>query len=327
MPIAPPFLAVWLLQLAVLQGAARSEAVCGQKGSSTRIVGGQPASDGEWPWQVSILYSSKHVCGGSLIAEQWVLTAAHCMTKLDYEVKVGAYQLQIPGQEQKIFSINQIIPHGDYNPHSEVSHGDIALVELSSSVTFASNILPICLPDSFVYFPDGKKCWVTGWGKTQPNENLADPQTLQELEVPIISRDCCNALFSINPEEDLDPNPVEEDMFCAGYEEGGKDACQGDSGGPLVCQCDEGSWVLAGVVSWGEGCAVPNRPGVYASVPYYADWISQNIPSMTFAACTNAGGEVETCTNAGDGVPGRNGRIPKTFTLLLLLGYLAFALL
>ncbi|XP_054850688.1 serine protease 27-like [Eublepharis macularius] len=326
MPVVPPFLAVWLLHLAVLQGVARSEAVCGQKGSLTRIVGGQPANDGEWPWQVSILHNGKHVCGGSLIAEQWVVTAAHCVDKIrtDYEVEVGAYQLQnTPWEQRKIFTMNQIIPNSNFNG-DEGSSGDIALVELSSPVTFTNNILPICLPDPSAQFPNGTKCWVTGWGQIQTGVDLGYPQILQELEVPIIDRDTCNFLFSINPEPDLKPDPVKEDMICAGYEEGGRDACQGDSGGPLVCECDIG-WILAGVVSWGEGCAEANRPGVYASVPYYASWISEHIPSISFVEPQNCGD-----TNAGendkDGNAGKNSGLQKTFTLLPLLGCLVFLL-
>ncbi|XP_015277050.1 PREDICTED: serine protease 27-like [Gekko japonicus] len=318
MSIVPPFLAMGLLLLAVLQGAARSETDCGQKGYSTRIVGGQPANDGEWPWQVSILQGGKHICGGSLINEQWVLTAAHCLTKNmdEYDVEVGAYQLQNPTSgDRRIFTMSHMCSNPAYDGN-EGSSGDIALVKLSSPVNFTSNVLPICLPDSSVQFADGEPCWVTGWGQSQQDVNLEYPQTLREVEVPIINRDACNALFNINPEPDLDPNPVKEDMICAGYEEGGKDACQGDSGGPLVCPRED-RWVLAGVVSWGEGCAKANRPGVYASVPYYANWISEHLQSMSSADCRNG---------AGDG-EGKNSGLSRTFPLPLVLGCLAFALL
>ncbi|KAL8176907.1 UNVERIFIED_CONTAM: hypothetical protein K2H54_040032 [Gekko kuhli] len=318
MPIEPPFLAVGLLFLAVLQGAAHSETVCGQTEYSTRIVGGQPANDGQWPWQVSILQGGIHICGGSLINEQWVLTAAHCLTKNidEYEVEVGAYQLANPtSEERQIFPMSHICSNSAYDG-TDGSSGDIALVKLSSPVNFTSNVLPVCLPDSSVQFPDGEMCWVTGWGNIQAEENLPYPQTLQEVEVPIINRAACNALFSTDPEPDLDPNPIKEDMICAGYEAGGKDACQGDSGGPLVCQREEG-WVLAGVVSWGEGCAEANRPGVYTSVPYYANWISDNLQSTSSVDCRNRGG----------GSEGKNSGLTRTFTLQLFLGCLTFALL
>ncbi|XP_060112693.1 serine protease 27-like isoform X1 [Heteronotia binoei] len=291
--------------------------VCGQKGYSTRIVGGKPAADGAWPWQVSILQSGKHICGGSLIAEHWVLTAAHCLTRNidEYELEVGAYQLQNPPSEgRQIFSMSKICSHPDFDGH-DGSSGDIAVVKLSSSITFTNDVLPICLPNSSVQFPDGEMCWVTGWGQIKVGVNLPPPQTLQELEVPIINRDACNELFSINPEADLDPNPVKEDMICAGYTGGGKDACQGDSGGPLVCPREEG-WILAGVVSWGEGCALANRPGVYTSVPYYDDWISAHLQNMISEDCRSREGDDE-----------RNSRLPKTFALPLLLSCLTFALL
>uniref|UniRef100_A0ACB8EV49 Uncharacterized protein n=1 Tax=Sphaerodactylus townsendi TaxID=933632 RepID=A0ACB8EV49_9SAUR len=164
-------------------------------------------------------------------------------------------------------------------------------------------------------------------------EPLDSPQTLQEVEVPIVDRDTCNQLFNTHAQNIGVTSPVKEDMICAGYKEGGKDSCQGDSGGPLVCQCDE-AWVLAGVVSWGYGCALPNFLGVYASVPYYADWILQHIPSMTFVTCTNGqdsgddGGPPNNGEDAGNdgGLPNYGG-LPKTFILLLSLGHLTFALL
>uniref|UniRef100_A0A6J0V030 Prostasin-like n=1 Tax=Pogona vitticeps TaxID=103695 RepID=A0A6J0V030_9SAUR len=280
-------LVVWLLQLTMLQGTTSSEAACGQPVISTRIVGGQPATEGEWPWQVSISMNGQHICGGSLIAEQWVLSAAHCFPyAVDYDVQLGVYQLMNPSSDSVTSTVQQIIPHPDFNGH-DGSSGDLALLKLTSPVNFTDYILPVCLPRSSTEFPSGTNCSVTGWGKIGENDPLESPKTLQELEVPLIDRETCNAMYNINPDEEFGMNPIKPDMLCAGYEEGKKDACQGDSGGPLVCPSD-GVWILAGVVSWGDGCAQPNRPGIYTSVPYYADWIQEkmngglsNTPTIT----------------------------------------------
>nr|XP_060636577.1 serine protease 27-like [Anolis sagrei ordinatus] len=292
MKIVPSHLVVWLLQLTMLQGAVSSEADCGLPVISPRIVGGEPANDGEWPWQVSIYENGVHVCGGSLIASEWVLSAAHCFqNKGEKDLLLGAYQLSNPSPNLKISQIQEVIPYPGYNGDGndyKGSTGDIALVKLASPVNFTDYILPVCLPDASTQIPRDSDCWVTGWGQINENDGLGSPKTLQELKVPLIERDPCNELFNMNPEEDVGTDPIKPDMICAGYPEGGKDSCFGDSGGPLVCKLNE-IWNLAGVVSWGDGCARINRTGVYTSVIYYANWIKAtmndgptNTPTMTF---------------------------------------------
>uniref|UniRef100_A0A8D2J1V4 Peptidase S1 domain-containing protein n=1 Tax=Varanus komodoensis TaxID=61221 RepID=A0A8D2J1V4_VARKO len=192
-----------------------------------------------------------------------------------FKVQLGAYKLADPSPNMIISDVEEIISHPDYAGY-DGSMGDIALMKLKSPVNFTDYILPICLPDASVNFFPGERCWITGWGQILQGESLQAPQTLQELEVPIISRDECNNLYNTTDEM----NPIKADMICAGYPEGGKDACQGDSGGPLACKRDA-VWTLAGVVSWGDGCAKPNHPGVYTLVPFYADWIQD---TMAFEA-------------------------------------------
>ncbi|XP_060137555.1 serine protease 33-like isoform X2 [Zootoca vivipara] len=316
--MVPFSLAVWLLLLPVLlQDAASSEAVC--EAQAQRIIGGRPApSDGlSWPWQVSIFYQGKHICGGALIAEKWVLSAAHCfpnfkMQTKHYVVVLGAYQLLNTSSNTVTSDIQRIILHPSYDSYdTPPPRGDIALVELKSPVSFTAYIRPICLPEASVQFSMEESCVVTGWGEIQPGVALPPPLTLQEVKVPLIDREKCNSLFNAAQREPPLYNPVGPGMICAGYQEGGKDSCQGDSGGPLACPYD-GHWVLAGVVSWGIGCGRPGLPGVYSSVPFYATWISQHIPSMTFAMRGNGG---------------VNGREQNSPAVILLLVFFALTLL
>ncbi|XP_065258936.1 serine protease 27-like [Emys orbicularis] len=265
-----------LLELPLLEA-------CDQPMGSPRIVGGNDAKNGSWPWQVSIREGSNHICGGSLIAESWVVSAAHCFNgdKSAYHVNLGEYQLLNPSESLVSFPIKEIYRHPSYTDIG--SSGDIALVELETPVNFNRVIRPICLPASSVEFPAGMECWVTGWGDTQYGGSLTAPKTLQEVQVPLIDRDTCNSLFNTGsyPDDPQGIDPIKQDMICAGYPQGEKDACQGDSGGPLVCEWDS-AWLLAGVVSWGVECARPNRPGVYILLPPYADWIQGYVPTIPF---------------------------------------------
>ncbi|OBS63483.1 hypothetical protein A6R68_08037, partial [Neotoma lepida] len=193
-----------------------------------------------------------------------------------YEVKMGAHQLDSYNNDTVVRTVAHIISHPSYR--EEGSQGDIALIRLSSPVTFSRYIRPICLPAANATFPNGLQCTVTGWGHVAPSVSLQTPRPLQQLEVPLISRETCGCLYNINavPEE---PHTIQQDMLCAGYVKGGKDACQGDSGGPLSCPI-EGLWYLAGIVSWGDACGAPNRPGVYTLTSTYASWIHHNVAEL-----------------------------------------------
>ncbi|XP_064425663.1 transmembrane protease serine 9-like [Latimeria chalumnae] len=287
-----------------------SSQVCGRPKLNDRIVGGANAPEGAWPWQVSLHYYAEHICGGSLIAPDWVLTAAHCVADdrdpSSYQVYLGRYQQSNFNSHEGFRRVAQIIVHENYT--NELYSNDIALLQLSSNVTYTDYILPICLPASSVHFPEGYKCWITGWGDINYNASLPSPQTLQEVQVPIIEQKRCDCLYHRGAIESPSTRIILNDMTCAGYEEGRKDSCQGDSGGPLVCKVD-GAWQLAGIVSWGEGCAEPNRPGVYVSVPYYQDWIQRHVTSIEFSNTSLTGGnpEVGACDLGESGNTGIEG--------------------
>uniref|UniRef100_A0A8C6A9I5 Transmembrane serine protease 13 n=1 Tax=Marmota marmota marmota TaxID=9994 RepID=A0A8C6A9I5_MARMA len=238
---------------------------CGLRAITGRIVGGTLTSENKWPWQVSLHYGITHICGGTLIDAQWVLTAAHCffVTQekiLDgWKVYAGTHNLhQLP----EAASISQIIINGNYT--DEQDDYDIALVRLSKPLTLSSHIHPACLPMYGQTFSLNETCWITGFGKTKETDEKTSP-FLREVQVNLIDFKKCND-YSVY-DSYLTPR-----MMCAGDLRGGRDSCQGDSGGPLVCE-QNNRWYLTGVTSWGTGCGQRNKPGVYTKVTEVLPWI------------------------------------------------------
>ncbi|XP_072340280.1 serine protease 33-like [Scyliorhinus torazame] len=251
---------------------------CGRPVISTRIVGGQDSEDGRWPWQVSIHEISMHVCGGTLISNNWVLTAAHCVSKEKiplYILYFGRYQQQSVNSNEQHSKVLQIIRHEDYV--NEENGNDIALVNLMSPVVSSDFILPICLPRSDLEIPCGANCWITGWGHINEGVSLQSPGTLQEVEVNLIGRGTCSSLMQIGASSSV--TTITNKMLCAGVPGGKKDACQGDSGGPLV-YFDNGAWMQVGIVSFGEGCGRANRPGIYTDVAAFQSWITRRVSGL-----------------------------------------------
>nr|AAI10118.1 Zgc:123295 [Danio rerio] len=245
--------------------------VCGRAPLNTKIVGGQNAGAGSWPWQVSLQSPTYggHFCGGSLINKDWVLSAAHCfqdsigtiMVKLGLQSQSGSNPYQITK------TVVQVINHPNYNNPS--NDNDIALVKLDSSVTFNDYIEPVCLAAAGNTYAAGTLSWVTGWGKLSSAANQI-PDILQEVEIPIVSHSDCKRAY---------PGEITSNMICAGLlDQGGKDSCQGDSGGPMVSR-NGSQWIQSGIVSFGRGCAEPGYPGVYARVSQYQDWITSSTGS------------------------------------------------
>ncbi|XP_068610699.1 serine protease 27 [Brachionichthys hirsutus] len=278
MPLNAKFSTVFLCAFGVLSSCAQK---CGRPPLQlNRIVGGMDAMDGAWPWQVDVQRApSGHICGASIITEKWVLSAAHCFPNPSdvgsYIIYAGRYQLSGLNTHESSHRIKRVvIPEGYVEPHRG---RDLALVELSSPVTWSDFVSPICLPSSGTLFPGGMPCYVTGWGNIRDNVPLPGVGTLQEVQVPIISQSSCQAMYQLNPVEQVD---ILSDMICAGFQEGGKDSCQGDSGGPLVCKMVNGTWVQAGVVSFGLDCARRNQPGVYSRLTSYSRFIKDTVPEI-----------------------------------------------
>ncbi|CAL9699060.1 unnamed protein product [Knipowitschia caucasica] len=264
---------VCILMLGCLLGK-ESEAqldVCGRAPLNNKIVGGEDAPAGSWPWQVSLQRFGQHICGGSLINRKWIMSAAHCFSSertRGWRVSLGRDNLKGTNPNEVSKSVSNIILHPDYD--SFTSDNDMALIRLSSAVTFTRYIRPVCLAATNSVFNAGVDSWVTGFGAIREGEPLPFPETLQEVEVPVVGNRQCNCLNGVGT--------ITDNMICAGLKVGGKDSCQGDSGGPMVSK--QGPvWVQSGVVSFGYGCAQPNLPGVYSRVSNYQSWINSHISS------------------------------------------------
>lgn len=251
------------------------EGVCGVPSISpnvaVKIVGGEDAVANSWPWMVSLRVDGSHFCGGSLINDRWVVSAAHCAPAFDWgwtkSVVLGNHKNSEKEAYEIEVDIEEVISHEDYGSQNGMD-SDIMLIKLAEPVEFNEGVAPVCLPEGTDYTA-GLYCYTTGWGNTMYGGSM--PDTLQQVMVRTIDRDVCN-------DDEWYGGQIDQTMVCAGYEEGGRDSCQGDSGGPLVCFNHENeAWELTGVVSWGEGCAFERKPGVYSNVAELYDWVADTI--------------------------------------------------
>nr|XP_051686540.1 serine protease 44 isoform X2 [Oryctolagus cuniculus] len=193
---------------------------CGNR--TMKIVGGSPAPERRWPWQVSLRIGYNHFCGGSLITSRWVLSAAHCILRYaDYMVQLGDRMLDGSSEQALMVPVQKIIIHKDFEAAS-LTH-DLALLRLAYSVNFSSYIQPVCLPGKSLTVKAGTLCWVTGWGQLSENGSSQMAVELQESQLRIIHFNQCNGM--LQNKLSTSTNLVKLGSIC-GYSAQGKDACQ-----------------------------------------------------------------------------------------------------
>uniref|UniRef100_A0A8C5IHG4 Chymotrypsin like n=1 Tax=Junco hyemalis TaxID=40217 RepID=A0A8C5IHG4_JUNHY len=224
---------------------------------SERIVNGQNAVPGSWPWQVSLQTTTgSHFCGGSLINQYWVVTAAHCnFNPRSHVVVLGEYSLT---SNSEPVQVKTAITNPGWNPNT--MNNDITLLRLSTPAQLGARVSTICLAPANLALPSNAWAVTTGWGRTNPNSQ-ALASVLQQVTVPLISQSQCMQYWG---------NQITSSMICAGG--AGATSCQGDSGGPLVYQTGNG-WTLIGIVSWGTSNCNINTPAMYTRVSQFRNWI------------------------------------------------------
>merc|ERR1711893_92638 len=236
------------------------------------IVGGEEAKVGAWPWQGSLQYSGSHTCGCVIIADQWVVTAAHCVQRpfeVLYQVILGMHdQIDDSQGKPEAYDIDTIIPHEYWGLVPGFSF-DVAVIKLSKKIDFSNKFVKqITMANPTDNF-DGGNCTITGWGVTTIGGGSVSP-TLQQAAVNVLTQDDCRNYWG--------QDRIDDGMICV-FDEGVAGACNGDSGGPLVCPANEtpSGYKLAGITSWGiRGCA-PLYPSVYTRISTYVDWITGKI--------------------------------------------------
>ncbi|XP_043474673.1 transmembrane protease serine 11D-like isoform X1 [Leptopilina heterotoma] len=241
-----------------------------------RIVGGDEAGFGSFPWQAYIRIGSSR-CGGTLVNRFHVVTAGHCVAKASarqVQVTLGDYVVNSATESLPAytFGVREIRVHPYFKFTPQADRFDVAVLRLDRPVHYMPHIAPICLPEKNEDFL-GQYGWAAGWGALQAGSRLR-PKTLQAVDVPVIDNRVCERWHRSNGINVV----IYDEMMCAGYRGGGKDSCQGDSGGPLMLE-KTGRWYLIGIVSAGYSCAQPGQPGIYHRVAKTVDWITYVINS------------------------------------------------
>uniref|UniRef100_A0A8C2WN27 trypsin n=1 Tax=Cyclopterus lumpus TaxID=8103 RepID=A0A8C2WN27_CYCLU len=251
--------------------------LCGRPQPSriSRIFGGKKSLPGAHPWQVSLQTRFKgssgpfiHICGGILLESCWVLTAAHCIESgVEMQVVVGGVNIEKEEIYDQVIPVEKAIVHEDYKETHVALRNDLKVRDSPYCAKETRFVKSACLPNQ--PFSSGTECVISGWGVTETQKSGTNH--LLDARVLLISQEKCKAPHVYG-------DSLDDSMFCAGNLRGGVDSCQGDSGGPLVCERN-GTHYVVGVVSWGDGCGKKYKPGVYANIGRFVDWIAHHLRS------------------------------------------------
>ncbi|KAH9424760.1 hypothetical protein DERP_012744 [Dermatophagoides pteronyssinus] len=252
--------------------------ICGLAGRDARIVGGEDSLPGPMALGCN---SMKYWCGGAIINQNHIITAAHCLSdqrgqlypRENLLVKLGVHDLNNDNKhnemDKQTFNVITIMQHPEFKRNG--FYNDLCLLRLDRNIRFVpESVWPICLPDlkSSIHSRNlvGYMATVIGWGTTKYGGQQSG--RLQQVSLPVWdNHDCDKRYFQ----------PINQNFLCAGFVEGGKDACQGDSGSPLMLPDQDRRWTIIGIVSFGNRCAQAGYPGVYTRVTQYIDWIRSNV--------------------------------------------------
>ncbi|KAL1262989.1 hypothetical protein QQF64_005728 [Cirrhinus molitorella] len=267
-----------------------TESTCGGRRLNriTKIIGGSRSTVESQPWIAAIFKGDGFICGGTLIAPCWVLTAAHCLpdgkrTSIKrYSVFLGKNAInETDSVKEQKFTVSEFVVHEDYDYTTENYNNDIALLKIVNSngqcAERTDSVRTACLPPFQQKLPAGFYCEIAGYGRHQKG-GFEYSRYLKQAQVHLISQnDCQNKYYS--------KDEVNENMLCAASGDWEEDACKGDSGGPLVCEVDN-TMFLFGIISWGKDCSKKFNPGVYTKVTNYNKWISQHtgLPKYTIGS-------------------------------------------
>ncbi|XP_042316820.1 urokinase-type plasminogen activator [Sceloporus undulatus] len=263
------------------------KSTCGQRslGRTFKIVGGHKAAIESQPWIATIFQSRKggynnFICGGSLIDPCWVLTAAHCFERgtdtSKLTVFLGKSAVNVTDVKEQRFDVDRLITHERFSERRVDYDNDIALIRIKSSTGQCAEeshvVKTICLPPQNLQLGENFECEVSGYGK-ENKTGIFYSRILKSTNVNLISQSKCQKYY--------EGHTVNGNMLCAGGQDWKTDSCKGDSGGPLICESN-GRLMLYGIVSWGEGCAEKEKPGVYTRVTEYIPWIESHMNGVHF---------------------------------------------
>jgi secreted trypsin-like serine protease len=276
----------FIVLFAVFYGAIAQQ--CGvpkvKPDTTSNIIGGKDAVPYSWPWQMALhrTQTNSLTCGGSILSNNWVITAAHCVVDnpapAQYRVKLGVFNQTVNNEPgEVVVDVSEVHVHPKYVGivNNKPPVYDVALLKLKTPVAFTDHIIPVCIPKQSEALPAaGTPLWFTGWGRTENSISSGVATKLQQVSMPLASPEAC-ANFTA-------PGWVEEVMFCAGFDQPGKLTCNGDSGGPVV-QLRNNQYILLGLTDFGKGSLFKpcsSNLGGYARTSAFVDFIKQYVTDL-----------------------------------------------